>query len=399
MSAQTPFPFEEDEQAESEEDLDASVLVSQDRELATLSSTDWTTQTIIAQLDQGNIELNPAFQRRDAWRPKRKSQYIESLILGFPVPQVVLAERKARGSFLVIDGKQRLLTLRQFTSTAPGKGFSPFALTGLTIRKDLNGKTYDDLQKDPAHAADIRVLQNHTVRTVVIRSWQSEDFLFAVFHRLNTGSVPLSPQELRQALHPGPFLTYVNEFAEGSKAVSRMLGIAGPDFRMRDVEVVLRFVAMRTFLAEYSGNLKGILDLVSQHFNKNWAAEETRIRDELAAMDSAIEATFRIFGADSFRKWNGKSYETRFNRAVFDVMAYYFSDPKVAAAAEVHGDDIRQAWQETCADDRDFRGALEGTTKSIGSLYTRLSVWGEALQSVIHLPLKIPTRHVDRILP
>jgi hypothetical protein len=61
---------------------------------AVVNQADWTVETIIKQIDKGNIELNPAFQRREAWRNLRKSQYIESLILNVPVPQIVLAERK-----------------------------------------------------------------------------------------------------------------------------------------------------------------------------------------------------------------------------------------------------------------------------------------------------------------
>src|ERR1700730_9237920 len=79
---------------------------------AVINSADWTVETIIQQIDKGNIELNPDFQRREAWHNPRKSQYIESLILNVPVPQVVL-ERKDRRKFIVIDGKQRLLALRQ----------------------------------------------------------------------------------------------------------------------------------------------------------------------------------------------------------------------------------------------------------------------------------------------
>ena len=82
---------------------------------AVVTASDWTTETILSQLRQGNIDLTPSFQRREAWRNDRKSRYIESLFLGLPVPQIVLAERKGRrGSYIVIDGKQRLLSIRSF---------------------------------------------------------------------------------------------------------------------------------------------------------------------------------------------------------------------------------------------------------------------------------------------
>lgn len=82
-----------------------------------VTSTDWTTETILNQLARGNIQLNPRFQRREAWTQVRKSRFIESLFLGLPIPQLVLAEQRGRrGAYLVIDGKQRLLALRQFAA-------------------------------------------------------------------------------------------------------------------------------------------------------------------------------------------------------------------------------------------------------------------------------------------
>jgi hypothetical protein len=82
---------------------------------AVLHGTDWTTETIVNQLKRGNIILNPSFQRRDAWTRQQKSRFIESLILGLPIPQIVLAESKSnRGRFIVLDGKQRLLSILQY---------------------------------------------------------------------------------------------------------------------------------------------------------------------------------------------------------------------------------------------------------------------------------------------
>src|SRR5687767_8254345 len=104
-----PIPEPLETETEGEEDLDQTSL--QRLSEAVVSGSDWTTETILRQLERGNIVLNPDYQRRDAWRPARKSKFIESLILGLPIPQLVLAESRGRkGTFIVIDGKQRLLT-------------------------------------------------------------------------------------------------------------------------------------------------------------------------------------------------------------------------------------------------------------------------------------------------
>jgi hypothetical protein len=141
-------PFgQEDVSAESEEDLvgvDAASLSS-----AVVWGTDWTAATIVDQLRRQTISLDPAFQRRDAWTDERKSRFIESLVLGLPIPQLVLAENhKAKGRFIVIDGKQRLLSLSKFTGIGLADDQQPLALTGLKIRTDLNRSTYEALKND-----------------------------------------------------------------------------------------------------------------------------------------------------------------------------------------------------------------------------------------------------------
>jgi hypothetical protein len=359
---------------------------------AVINQADWTVETIIQQIDKGNIELNPAFQRREAWQLTRKSQYIESLIINVPVPQLVLAERRdRRGKFIVIDGKQRLLALRQFHSK--DEIFPPYSLSGLTIRTDLNGVSYDQLSSDLMREQDHNALQNSTIRTAVIRNWGDETFLYTVFLRLNTGSVPLSPQELRQALHPGEFVKFVDEYSRDSDLLHSVMGIRKADPRMRDAELVIRYFAFRNFLHTYTGNLKPLLDDTAEHFNQVWDKDQGSIQRQRADFEATILATINIFGEQyAFRKWNGKRYERPMNRAVFDVMTYHFSNADVRRVAEARANDVEIVFKMLC-DDESFLSAIEGTTKSIDAIFTRLRLWGEALQS-LNIPAVLP-RLVD----
>lgn len=99
----------EDINQESSEDI---AIQLEDIQQAVVWGTDWTAGTIVSQIEKGFIDLKPKFQRREAWDDKRKSLFIESLVLGLPIPQIILAERKEkRGTYIVIDGKQRLISL------------------------------------------------------------------------------------------------------------------------------------------------------------------------------------------------------------------------------------------------------------------------------------------------
>src|SRR5258706_863861 len=186
-------------------DSDAGLVDASSVGEAVMFSADWTTETVLSQLRRKNIGINPRFQRRDAWPVAKKSKLIESLILGLPVPPIVLAEdRHQRGRYVVLDGKQRLLALLQFWGLGEGSK-NAYRLSALDIRPDLAGQSIVDLDQDPAPTPTLIALLNQTIRTVVIRNWPSDEFLNLVFLRLNTGSTPLSPQELRHAISPGPF--------------------------------------------------------------------------------------------------------------------------------------------------------------------------------------------------
>lgn len=384
------------EGSEGEEDLDKVGLKKLNE--AVVAATDWTTETLLRQLERGNIQLNPKFQRRDAWRPPRKSKFIESLILGLPIPQVVLAESKTqKGSYIVIDGKQRLLSLRQFAAGPGNPEYRELKLEELQIRPDLIGKSLQDLENDPAFADEVRAFQNQTIRTIVIRGWPNESVLYLIFLRLNTGSVQLSPQELRQALHPGPFLEFVEERSGQLPGLQRILNNTEPDFRMRDAELLVRFFAFRNFLPDYTGNLKAFLDSTCATLNSGWHGREQALRTQADNLEAAIEATYEVFGEKhAFRKWDGQ-YERRFNRAVFDIMVFYLSNPRVRTKAVRSKTSIESEFRKVCRSNPGFLKALETTTKSIDATVTRLGIWGEALRRRLRTPLTVPRLINNRI--
>jgi len=358
----------------------------------TLWSTDWTTETVISQLRRGNINLSPRYQRRNAWDVARKSVFIESLILGLPIPQIILAEERGKkGSFIVIDGKQRLLAIRQFFADATDTEFKQLKLSGLTDRKDLNGLTYNILQNTENLRDDLNNFENQTIRTVVIRGWVDEKYLYSVFLRINTGSVQLSPQELRQALHPGKFADFIDDLSINSAALRRALKINEPDFRMRDAELVLRYYAYKNFAPVYSGELKDFLDDTMIEFNKKWQKSEGMLVDQAGEFEAALEITREIFGErDELRKWNGRTYETRINRAVFDIMIYYFSFHEVRDVAKSRGNEIKKAFEDLCEKDRQFVSSLETTTKSKEANRVRFRAWAMRLGDVVGIKISAP---------
>jgi len=374
------------EGTESEEDLvelDPSLLGK-----AVVFGTDWTAGTLMDQLNRGNVELDPIFQRRDAWTDIRKSRFIESIVLGLPIPQIVLAESPGgKGSFLVIDGKQRLLSLQQFGGIRLENGAKPLKLTGLTIRKELNTKSYEDLNNDVRLEKHLNAFENQPIRTVVVKNWQKEEVLYLIFHRLNSETLPLSTQELRQALHPGPFLRFAAQYTEQVRGLHRALGIQRPDFRMRDVELLVRYFAFQYKFGDYSGNLKHFLDETCKLLNAEWKKQEAAVNAGAGKMERAIDAAYEVFGEDAFRKWDGAGFETRFNRAVFDVIVYFFSQESIRKKAVAAKSKVKAAYQKLSVDDPEFLRSIETTTKSKKATRTRFSAWKRQLEKTLGIKI------------
>ena len=337
-------------------------------------SRDWTIETINNQIEQKNIDLNPAFQRRNAWNDARRSKLIESLIAGLPVPEVVLAEDpEKKKAFLVIDGKQRLLTIAGFMDPTIAYWNDP-SLQGLTILSDLNGETFENLRSKPAYANFHRDFLNADVRCTVIAN-ATTDALYDIFYRLNTGSVPLSNQELRQVLHKGKFADYLIQSTNTPQPIHRAMGLEGPDARLRDAEVVLRFMAIILFGSSYSGNLKAFLDDAMRTATAEWSKYEPRIKEIHQAHNQAIDLLQEVFGPQLMgRKFVDGKWEGRFNRALFEVEAFYFRYVKPNKIAP-NRKKFLAGFQALCSDNKDFRASIEATTKTNERYETRFTLF------------------------
>ena len=359
-----------DDQQEDEGDLNEKDISFKD---AVVMNADWTIETINGQVKKGNIDLDPGFQRRSAWDSVRQSRLIESLIVSLPIPNIVLAENKSnRGRFLVIDGKQRLLTINSFMA-------DDLVLKGIDLRKDLNGKMYSTLD-----AEDREFLENSTLRSTVIKNWQDENFLFIMFFRLNSGSLPLSPQELRKALIGGKVLNEIEDYILKSKSFHKVFGTV-PDKRMRDSELVLRFISFDMFYDKYNGNLKDFLDEATRYFESDWDQRKLILLSVLAKLDLALDTSYELFGKDAFKKWLGEGFERRINRAVFDCVTRYFSSELISQASLSNPELVLEAFKEVCLNS-DFKESVEKTTKSIGATQARINMWGDLLGNRLGMP-------------
>jgi hypothetical protein len=363
---------------------------------AVLYASDWTVETILQQIRRGSIKLEPRFQRRDAWPITKKSAYIESILLNLPVPQIVLAESKTtRGEFIVLDGKQRLLALMQFAGLGQGKN-NRFPLTDLQFLTSHLNKRLTDF---PEGSDEWGQFMTFTVRSVIIRNWPSEDFLDVVFVRLNQNSVKLSPQELRAALFPGAFTDAVDEFTWTSPNLQKLFQTPSgdADFRMRDMELVIRYIGFARYLRSYRGNLKRFLDMVCKIENETDTPGHARAANDLELFDQSLATLFSIFSEKEIaRKWDALAcrFKGPMNRAILDAHLFYLRDERIADFYLKNGQTVRELAAEVTLD-ADFVSAVETTTKSIPNVVARLAIWGVYLERATGLALKKPTISQD----
>lgn len=383
-------------QGEDESDGDAGEVTFR----ASIGSKDWTVETLVSQMRKGRIDLDPSFQRRNAWLENRKSKLIESIMLGYPIPQIVLAEKADKpGHYFVLDGKQRLLALRQFfvnPEDVRDKGFDRLQLKGLEVLSEYNRMDSTKLESERAEV--FAALENHSIRTVVLGDWNSERLLLSLFLRLNTGSVPLSPQELRQALIHGGFMEWLDRSSGDSPAMRQLLNNSHPDRRMADAELMLRHLAFSGSKLTYQGNLKLFLDDTSRQFNSDWQNLKAVAQSRLSELENAIVFGMEIFGKDYFcRKWSvgGRQdpeghFERSINRAVFDIQVYSLSLPEVRDKIAGRGPQVIDEFKKACIENVPFSRSITSTTKTVEAFTTRHRVWQEIIKSQCGIDYQLP---------
>ena len=378
-------PLFEDYTNENEDDLGTQKY--QDYNEAYLWNTDWTTETLITQINKNNIDLNPDFQRRNAWSNIQKSKLIESLILGIPVPPIILAEQKKdkKTVYLVIDGKQRLLAIKQFFSTNIEKDkYEPLVLTGLEILKELNGKDYNQINQDAILSDYLNKIENQPIRTVIIRGWKQENFLYTIFLRLYTGSLKLSPQELRQALHPGEFLKYINDYTLAEDNImQKLLKLSQPDRRMRDVELLLRYFSFKNFKDEYNGNLKQFLDDACEKLNKLWQTNKKIIIEQMNELENAFSFIKEIFGEEyMFKVYSDDGYQKLMNRTIFDLFTIYFSEKNNRDLLQDKKEEIKNSFEQLMKNDIKFKEYTASSTKNKQRTEYRFTKFNESMEAL-----------------
>ena len=232
------------------------------------------------------LNLTPDFQRGLVWKPKQKSELIESILMGIPLPLIYVKEDE-KGVYVIVDGKQRLSTLFSFIN-------NEFALEKLTILKDKNGSRFDKLTPLEQNKIEDCSLTLH-----VIKAPTSDRVTFDLFDRVNRGGTRLNNQEMRNALYQGNATELINRLAE-KEAFVEATEHSIPANHMKDRYLVLRFVAFY---------------LWQQHVTIDPDTRFTR----------AMELAIRLLPSGGFRLPSSPGKKRPINMAFFESFSYLLS--------------------------------------------------------------------------
>ena len=241
------------------------------------------------------------FQREFVWTKFQADRFIESLLLGLPVPGIFLVKEDT-GRQLVLDGHQRLVTLLRFYSNDWEGG--PFALESVQDR--FKDKRYDDLDPTAKRRLDDAIIHS----TIVRQDEPSEDqsSIYLIFERLNSGGTALQPQEIRVALYHGSFVTLLTSL-NAHPSWRSLFGKKSA--RLKDIELILRFFALLETHKKYSRPMKGFLSSYMAH-RRNLMP---KLQDEFRLLFvQTADAIFNSLGKKAFKP------ERALNAALVDAV-------------------------------------------------------------------------------
>ncbi|WP_217650488.1 DUF262 domain-containing protein [Spirulina major] len=274
---------------------------------------DYPVDGLVKRIERGDI-IVPNFQRAYVWKIEQASRFIESLLLGLPVPGIFLAKDE-NNKLIIIDGQQRLRTLESFY-----KGIfvddKVFKLSG--VAKQFEGVTYKTLL-----ASDRRMLDDSIIPATIVRQEEPEESdlnqssIYHIFERLNTGGSKLFPQEIRSCIYYGEFNNFLDKLNKNEvwqKIFQGKDDVHKPDIgrRMKDQELILRFLALYLDFDNYkTSNMK---EFLNNFMLKNRNLEQHSSFDLTLIFTSAIDVIYQSIGIKAFRPRRG------LHAAVFDAI-------------------------------------------------------------------------------
>jgi hypothetical protein len=260
---------------------------------------DYPVEVLVSRITKGDFYI-PPFQRAYVWSLPQASRFIESLLLGLPIPSLFLFRETESNRHLIIDGQQRLRTLQYFRDGL----FKDRAFRLVDVAEPWVGKGYDMLAEE-----DRRRFDDALIHAIIFKQEMPESdnsSIYEVFERLNSGGIKLSPQEIRVCVSHGKFVQLLNSLNENKD----WRAVFGPQSkRGKDAELILRFLALSEPASNYERPMRQFLD---RFLHQHRSASSDKYEEFASRFERSIARARAALGDKAFRP------ERNLNAAVFD---------------------------------------------------------------------------------
>lgn len=330
--------------------------------------------SLVTKLTHDEIDLNPEFQRNeDLWDRKKMSRLIESILLKLPLP-VFYFDVSNPEKWIVVDGLQRLSSIKKFMVDKKLK------LQNLEFLSELDGKSYDDLDRSLK-----RVIEDTQLITYQIESQTPKPVRYSIFHRINTGGLILNAQEIRQALNQGgQGVKFLKDIAE-HEVFKTIVGLKSN--RMSDRELVLRFVAFK--LPTYQGftfnNMGEFLDDSMDKLDK--IENETLLENLKQEFLETLEFSEKVLGeGHRFSRSIADGAKTKsLNRSLYDVITVCLSNIEDKEKFLERKHLFLEKFLMHLKDEQsEFTDAITRGTSGKGAVETRFKIMNELIREVLN---------------
>ena len=272
--------------------------------------------------DKGLICLDPDFQRNEVWSTRQKSELIESVVMGIPLPLIYLAETM-EGKLVIVDGRQRLTTFFKYLDNA-------FAINGLKIMTELNACKFRDLENDVKKSKYATEIEDFQLVIQIIKYPTPDRVRFDIFDRVNRGGTPLNNQEMRNALYQGAATRLLNELA-ASEAFKEATGHSVSPLHMKDKYIILRALSFYLWKKDilkkkngetvvYRSDIEEFLGYSMEYLN--WVDDTSR--EELKDLFlKVMKRCYDKLGEDAFRIPTDSGRRRPVSMTLFESLFYF----------------------------------------------------------------------------
>ncbi len=324
---------------------------------------DYDVEGLTKRLQREDIYI-PPFQRSFVWTQKEASRFIESLLLGLPVPGIFLARDRNTNKLLVIDGQQRLRSIQYFL-----EGYfnpDPDAETKTVFKLTNVQRRWEGLTIETIGEADRRYLRDALIHATIVQqdSPEEEDTssIYHIFERLNTTGRKLSPQQIRVAIYHGKFLDLLKDMNE-YKPWRRLFGPTSKT--LKDQELILRFLALYFNYQGYGDaedtiTMKGFLN---DFTNRKHNCDQAFCEQCVSLFNNTVDTVIHSLSERTFRP------ERALNAAVFDSVMVGIA--KRLERGNIENIELLKTRYYALLQDADYSASVSRATANERSVKTR----------------------------